>query len=399
MRHFLTIMLFLLFWQARLAVAQDRDDIPADRYLTTIRFRMLIGGIILGKVQIGDFPDSLNFIFDTGCGGLSLDSSTAQRLKLAPRLSSYMIRGIAGVRPQRLVDDMRLRVGQINIDSLTMQVGDYGLLTSIYGEQIDGIIGYTFFSRYLVKIDYDSLKMDVYTAGSVRYPQGGFLLKPRVFGLPMMEGQLNDARDINSRFFFDTGAGLCLLFSSHFADDSAVFAPKKKKPVLAEGAGVGGKKEFQLTTLKNFSIGPFRFRHIPTYIFDDNNDITGYPQLGGLIGNDLLRRFNLIVNYARSEIYLVPNTTFNQPFDYSYSGVSIGLIGGKIIVTSVMRGSPAEKAGFREGDVILEINGDSHQDVQIYQGLLRTIGPRVKVVVRRNEGEVAQLSLKVKSIL
>jgi len=151
--------------------------------------------------------------------------------------------------------------------------------------------------------------------------------------------------------------------------------------------------------LKNFSIGPFRFKHIPTYIFDDNNDITGYPQLGGLIGNDLLRRFNLIVNYARSEIYLVPNTTFNQPFDYSYSGVSIGLFGGKIIVTDVMKGSPAEKAGFREGDVILEINGDSRQDVQIYQGLLRTIGPRVKVMVRRNEGEVAQLSLKVKSIL
>jgi hypothetical protein len=401
MRHFLTILLFLLLWQARLAAAPGggNTNIPADRHLTTIHFRMLIGGIILGKVQIGDFPDSLNFIFDTGCGGVSLDSTTAQHLNLVPRTSAYMIRGIAGVRPQRLLDDMRLRVGQISMDSLTIQVGNYDLLSSIYGEQIDGIVGYSFFSRYLVTIDYDSLKMDVYTAGPVRYPGGGFLLKPRVFGLPMMEGQLNDARDINSRFFFDTGAGLCLLFSSHFTDDSAVFAPKKKKPVLAEGAGLGGKKEFQLTTLKNFSIGPFRFKHIPTYIFDDNNDITGYPQLGGLIGNDLLRRFNLIVNYARSEIYLVPNTNFNQPFDYSYSGVSIGLIAGKIVVTDVMRGSPAEKAGFREGDVILEINGDPRQDVQIYQGLLRTIGPRVKVMVRRNEGEVAQLSLKVKSIL
>src|ERR1700728_2556588 len=123
MRHFFTILLFLLFWQARLAAAQDWDGIPADRYLTTIHFRMLIGGIILGKVQIGDFPDSLNFIFDTGCGGVSLDSTTAQRLKLAPRLSSYVIRGIAGVRPQRLLDDMRLRVGRISMDSLTMQVG------------------------------------------------------------------------------------------------------------------------------------------------------------------------------------------------------------------------------------------------------------------------------------
>jgi PDZ domain/Aspartyl protease len=404
MRHFFTIILFLLFWQVRPAVAQDGDGvqgsgIPADRYLTTIRFRMLIGGIILGKVQMGNFPDSLNFIFDTGCGGVSLDSTTAERFKLVPKQSTAVIRGIAGVRQQRLLEDVQLRVGKINIDSLTLHVCNFDLLSSIYGEPIDGIIGYTFFSRYTVRIDYDSLKMDVYTAGPVQYPEGGFLLKPRVYGLPMMDGQLNDARDINSRFFFDTGAGLCLLFSSHFTKDSTVFGPKKKKPVPMEGAGLGGKTEMQLTTLKNFSIGPFKFRHVPTFIFDDNCDITAYPQLGGLIGNDLLRRFNLIVNYSKSEIYLVPNTMFNQPFDYSYSGVSIGLIDGKIVVTDVMRGSPAKEAGFREGDVILEINGDVRQNVQVYQGLLRTIGPRVRVLVRRNEGDYAQLSLKVKSIL
>jgi C-terminal processing protease CtpA/Prc len=107
----------------------------------------------------------------------------------------------------------------------------------------------------------------------------------------------------------------------------------------------------------------------------------------------------LYLNYDRSEIYILPNGAFNQPFDYSYSGVTIGLIGGKIVVTDVMKDSPAEKAGFQEGDIILEVNGDSRQDVQTYQGLLRTIGPRVRVLVRRGEGEVALLSLKVKSIL
>ena len=155
----------------------------------------------------------------------------------------------------------------------------------------------------------------------------------------------------------------------------------------------------QLTTLKNFSIGPFRFHQIPTYVFDDSYDVTNYPQLGGLIGNDLLRRFNLILNYARSEIYLVPNGSFDQPFDYSYNGVTIAMVGGKIVVTDVMKDSPAEKAGFREGDVVLEVNGDARQDMQAYQNLLRTIGPRVRVLVRREEGEVAELSLKVKSIL
>ena len=92
--------------------------------------------------------------------------------------------------------------------------------------------------------------------------------------------------------------------------------------------------------------------------------------------------------------------SFNQPFDYSYSGLTIGLVGGKIVVTDVMKDSPGEKAGFREGDIVLMVNGDARQDVQVYQGLLRTIGPRVKVLVRREEGRsLAVLSLKVKSIL
>jgi hypothetical protein len=81
MRLFFSGILFLLFWNIRPAVAQDKyvftrngyDDrapnLPTDRFLGSIRFRVLIGGIILGKVRLGDFSDSLNFIFDTGCGG------------------------------------------------------------------------------------------------------------------------------------------------------------------------------------------------------------------------------------------------------------------------------------------------------------------------------------------
>ncbi len=412
MRHLFSGMVFLLLWNISPAVAQDRFagieneyidkdlKLPAVRLLGTIRFRELYGGIIIGKVQLGDFPDSLSFIFDTGCGGISLDTLTAQRLKLAPHPSDSYIRGIAGMRQEQLLDGMQLRFGSVSLDSVTMEVNNYDILTSVYGEKIDGILGYTFFSRYLIRVDYDSSRIDIYSKGPVKYPKGGYLLRPQLVGLPMTEGRLNDARDISSRFYFDTGAGLCLLFSSEFTADSAVFGPKRKQPVHTEGAGLGGKKEMQLTTLRNFSIGPYRFHQIPTYVFDDSYDVTNYPQLGGLIGNDLLRRFNLILNYDKSEIYLTPNASFNQPFDYSYSGLTIGLVDGKVVVTDVSKDSPGEKAGFREGDIVLMVNGDGRQNVQVYQGLLRTIGPRVQVVVRREDGgELALLSLKVKSIL
>ncbi len=37
-----------------------------------------------------------------------------------------------------------------------MEVNNYDILTSVYGEKVDGILGYTFFSRYLIRVDYDS---------------------------------------------------------------------------------------------------------------------------------------------------------------------------------------------------------------------------------------------------
>ena len=49
-------------------------------------------------------------------------------------------------------------MGGLTIDSLDFHVNDYDILSSVYGDRIDGIIGYSFFSRYIVKIDYDSIK-------------------------------------------------------------------------------------------------------------------------------------------------------------------------------------------------------------------------------------------------
>ena len=57
-----------------------------------------------------------------------------------------------------------------------------------------------------------------------------------------------------------------------------------------------------------------------------------------------MRRFNLILNYERSEICIFPNASFHQPFDYSYSGIMIARIGEQIQVVDVMEDSPAEKA-------------------------------------------------------
>lgn len=349
------------------------------------------------KAQVGNYPDTLNFILDTGSGGISLDSMTTQRLKMTTELSDRTIRGIAGIRQVRFAYNQQLRLPQLTVDSLNFHINDYEVLTSSYGEKIDGIMGYAFLSRYIVKIDYDSLKIFVYSRGTFKYPRGGFLLRPLLVNLPVMTTSIRDDAEILSRFYFDTGAGMCLLLSSDFVKDSAFINPKRKW-FATQAEGLGGKAAMRQGVIKQIKIGPYKFRNVPTYIFEDEYNVTSYPYLGGLIGNDLLRRFNLIINYDRRDLYLVPNSHIGEPFDYSYTGLGMYVIDGEIRIIDVMPGSPAEIAGFKPGDVVLAIENNFSSNIQAYKALLQTPGGKLKVLVLRDEGPTL-LTLRVKSIL
>lgn len=377
--------------------AQEEFILPPTQTLTSFPFRLLTGGIVLVKARLDNFPDSLNFIFDTGSGGISLDSVTCLRFNIPTQISDKTIRGIAGIRKVRFAMNRTLHLTGLDVDSLNFHVGDYDILTSVYGEKVDGIVGFSFFSRYIVKIDYDSLKIYVCSKGSIKYPRGGYLLRPILAGLPIQSARVRDNTDILSRFYFDTGAGLCLLLSSDFVSDSGLINESKKKPVLTQAEGLGGKADMKLTTVRDFRLGPYRFRNVPAYIFDDEYNVTSYPSLAGLIGNDILRRFNVILNYERREIHITPNSHYRDPFDYSYTGLGIYWIDGQIEVQDVMKDSPAEKAGFKQGDIIFAVNNDFSRNMQAYKNLFQNPGERVKVIVKR-ENTLLQLTLKAKSI-
>ena len=157
--------------------AQEFVESPA-KPLTHVSFVQLTGGIILLQGNLIGHRDTLNFILDTGSGGISLDSTTVEFLHLKPVPSDRTIRTIAGIRAVSFVNNQKLKLGDLTIDSLNFHVNNYDILTAVYGERIDGIIGYSLFKKFIVKIDYDSLRIDLYSQGYLKYPKGGFLFRP-----------------------------------------------------------------------------------------------------------------------------------------------------------------------------------------------------------------------------
>lgn len=381
----------------KIVAAQEEFIEPPSRELTKIPFTQLTGGIVILHAKLGNFEDTLNFILDTGSSGISLDSTTADFLKLKPIPTERTIRGIAGIRKVSFLYNQKLHFPGLSVDSLNFHINDYGILTAVYGERIDGIIGYSIFSRYIVKLDYDSMKLSFWTRGTIRYPRGGYLLKPTINQLAAQTLRIRDEGTVTSRFLYDMGAGVCMLLTKDFIADSTVLSKKKRKWVK-EGEGLGGKIDMELTVMKEVKIGPYRFRNIPVYIFDDVNNVTSYPYMGGLIGNDILRRFNVILNYPRGDIYLVPNTHYNDAFDYSYSGLELYFIDGLILVGDVAHGSPAEAAGLKEGDEVIAVNRNFSQNLNQYKIALQAPNEKVRVIIRR-DGELKDIEFKVRSIL
>lgn len=383
-----------------LLIESNKEALPA-KFVTAIPFVQFTGGVIIVRAKINNNPDTLNFILDTGSGGISLDSTTCVQLGLKSHPSNEFIRGIGGIRPLFFAGDNTLVLPGLRIDSLNFHISNYDFISSVYGVKIDGIIGYSFLKRYIVSVNYDSMKLFVYTPGHFKYGRGGELLHPFIHNIPVINEPIWNRKAVHTRYYFDMGAGLCLMLSDKFAKDSCLFCKpnqRRHKFVKSEAQGLTGKIEMTQTVIQGLKVGKYYFHHVPTYLFDDVSNVTAYPFLGGLIGNDLLRRFNVTLNYPEDQIYIEPNAHFFDPFDYSYTGMAMYFIDGHVMITDVTKDSPAYKAGIKPGDAVLGINTNFSNNIQEYREQLKATGSRVHLIISR-DGVVQDIRLPIKSIL
>jgi hypothetical protein len=351
--------------------------------LETIPFKQYTGGVIVIQAKLGNNNTLLNFLLDTGSGGISLDSATCVELMLTPTPTDTMVNGIAGSHKVSYLFNQKFTTGNLVTDSIHFYINDYSLLSSSYGDKIDGIVGYSFLSRYILNINFDSSNIKIYSKGKFNYDNGGTLLHPSFSRLVTYPLSLKDKAKIQGNVYLDTGAGLSLLLTEDFIKDNNIIL-SRRKPVIMQVQGLGGKKRMRLTVIKRLKFGPYVFRHVPTNLYNDEDAVFSYPSVVGLLGNDIMRRFNITLNYEKEEIYIKPNASYDDHFDYAYTGMSLYNFDDKIYIDDIIKGSPAEKAGLKNGDEVIAVGTNFSGSILAYENLLQKAKDEIKIIINRD---------------
>lgn len=255
--------------------------------------------------------------------------------------------------------NVMLQVGevpQVNQDILVLEQ-DLFNLEQLTGTPIDGILGTNFFRNFIVEINYKRHQL------IIRHPQGyeapgAFEEIPVHFknNKPYTFSKTEVFRDtmLNVELLFDTGAGLPLLL--HNNTHPGLRLPEKTITGRI-GMGLGGQMRGYIGRIHHLDMGPFDFDGLITSFQDLEDPLVENEtkSRNGLIGNQLLSKFTVILDFPRNRMYLKPNRFFRKKIRFDKSGMTLFAVGPELkqyLVQGVVEGSPADRAGILPGDKI-----------------------------------------------
>ncbi|WP_299227205.1 aspartyl protease family protein [uncultured Psychroserpens sp.] len=436
----ITVILILLMISSY-CLGQSNFNLPrsdSDR----IHFK-LIGNLIILPVEVNGVK--LSFVLDSGVSKpILFNLANVDSLQIR-HVEKIFLRGLGGGEPVEAMKSKNnfFRVGNaININQDIYVVFDSSLnFTPRLGTPIHGIVGYDLFKNFTVEINYASKYIELHKPETYKYKKCNkcetldlsfYRNKPYITGEVLVDSQF-----IPVKLLIDTGSSDALWL---FEDDSLGLTPFND--IYFEdflGKGLSGNVFGKRSKIEAFKLKSFRLDNVNT-AFPDSSAISyakRFKERNGSISGELLKRFNLIVDYKNAKLTLKKNSNFKTPFYYNRSGIVLEQNGVIVVkekeanknmgyssgtdnsrvqidivtnfkyslkpaytIVELREGSPAEKAGLQINDIILSINGkDTHllalENVINY--FKSKIGKLIKLKVDR-QGTIMQFEFRLEDV-
>lgn len=363
-----------------------------------VKFRLISHELFI-PVRLTFAPgDTLNFMFDSGAGTTLLDSAAALRLQVSSS-SGQEVTGAGGAATMKVTYGLSLWVGGLRLDGLTAVISDLSKASGIMGLRMDGIIGYDVLKRYPLAIDMDRQLLIIYSAHKDLPQQKGmplsFVFYPQIPFLPEVRAAFtaSDGKTFSGDYLLDTGAGLTALLNTPYIKTEHLDAlPGKQMTFRTEG--VTGPGERSITRIASFTFSGFRFNDLPVQLARTPAGISAMTGVAGLLGNELMYRFNLFFDYPDGTIYLAPNGHYNDAMEFPLCGFQLKTDGHHLWIAHLVADSPEAAAGMQENEEVLRIDGKQRLSLLQARALLKQAGKVVQPTLRQH-GHVSQIAVKL----
>jgi hypothetical protein len=240
--------------------------------------------------------DTLNLNFDTGTTELVL-TTDALKSKIRPDVKLYNT-------PYEL------------------KIGNRSYTTKIYdaertGHETDGRFGWDLFDGMVVELNYDKNLMIVHSKmprkskRDDRYTKLGMKYFNQIF---LIEAAIAQSGAVNTDWFlFDTGYQRTAMLDNDLLKQNRFPAEKMEviKKVIMHGAG-GNEVPVITANLETLKLGKYNLSNVPAQILTNSKPVRDTNI--HILGNEVLKRFNIFLDFQENVVYLKSNLHFNEGY-------------------------------------------------------------------------------------
>jgi hypothetical protein len=272
--------------------------------------------------------ESIKIMYDTGAEGTGLAKAAINNQVKINFDGNGITSGSGGIIASQTSNINKIQIGNL--------VWDDELIATVnkkLGLGALAIVGYSLFSDKIVEINYDKKILIIHDE------------VPDLIGFQKIESKwLSYVPDIKTKIrvgkkevavwiLFDTGASGTLFVNKEFMTKQKLYGQMEK---LAEAVSTGiGPQSVRNETivLPEISLINHTFQNLPITVEAESNNIS---LVGNLIGMDLLKRFNTIIDYQNNAVYFQANGLYNQPFKKPITNTQFWLIGLALSVLVIL---------------------------------------------------------------
>ncbi len=272
-------------------------EFPSGNDSVTVDFDIGRFGIFVAVRVNGQGP--FRFLLDSGAATTILSKTLAEKLNLST-IGDLPARGVGGFGSLGLGAIDSVNIGSLSWHLDRVTIFDFAPLTGGLKTQIDGILGYDFFVRFPMLIDFDNNRMTLYNPASFTAPNYENTVNFELYcQIPVVDVTLDGGP---VRMALDLGAQAGLLLQAH----SRWFETAKDRdlgPVEEfEMRGVGGIDTVRSFRADSLQVDGLLISTPEVLMTKDPGGIPFPDYIEGILGMDILKQYNLFLDYPQRRI-------------------------------------------------------------------------------------------------